>query len=86
MYIADRNDHRIRRIAVNGIITTVVGTGAGTANFGDNGPATSCTLYQTWGVGLDLVGNLLFHDAYGYTIHKVDATTGIVTRYVGKLI
>ena len=56
VYIADRENHRIRKVTVStGIITTIAGTG--TASYsGDNGPATSATLVCPQGVALDAAG------------------------------
>jgi hypothetical protein len=48
VYLADSNNHRIRRIALDGTITTFAGSGpagAGNGSFsGDNVPATSARL------------------------------------------
>ena len=56
VYIADTHNHRIRKVTVStGIITTIAGTGTGSYS-GDNGPATSATLYSTAGVTLDSAG------------------------------
>ncbi len=56
MYIADSNNHRIRKVTVaTGIISTVAG--AGTASYsGDNGQATAATLCYPCGVALDASG------------------------------
>ena len=56
VYIADTNNHRIRKVTVStGIITTIAGTG--TASYsGDGGSATSATLYLPYGVALDSSG------------------------------
>ncbi len=44
MYIADQENHRIRKVTIStGIITTIVGTGSGGYS-GDGGDATSATL------------------------------------------
>ena len=56
MYIADRHNHRIRKVTVStGIITTVAGTGSATYG-GDGGPATSAGLYLPIVVALDSSG------------------------------
>ena len=60
VYISDWYNQRIRKVTVStGIITTVAGTGSTTYS-GDNGPATSATLYYPSGVSLDASGNYLF--------------------------
>ena len=59
VYIADYNNHRIRKVTVStGIITTIAGTGSGSYS-GDNGAATSATLYLASGVALDASGRIL---------------------------
>jgi len=58
VYIADQNDHRIRKvIAATGVITTIAGTGSIGYN-GDNIAATSAQLYQPHGVAVDDDGNV----------------------------
>ena len=58
MYIADQGNNRVRKVTVStGIIITLAGTGTGSYS-GDNGQATSATLYYPTGVALDSTGNL----------------------------
>jgi len=53
LFIADTNNHRIRRVdAATGIITTVAGR-SGSGFSGDGGPATSAQLNQPAGLALD---------------------------------
>ena len=56
VYIADRYNHRIRKVTVStGIISTIAGTGS-SGYSGDGGLATSATLAYPWGVALDSSG------------------------------
>ena len=56
VYIADSGNNRIRKVTVStGIITTIAGTGSSSFS-GDNGPATSATLYLPTGIALDAAG------------------------------
>ena len=58
VYFADSNNHRIRKISTNGIITTVAGTGTG-AFSGDGGLATSAQLNTPIGIAVDSLGNVV---------------------------
>ena len=59
MYIADLYNNRIRKVTVStGIITTIAGTGSSIYS-GDNGAATSATLYDPVGVAVDASGRIL---------------------------
>ena len=59
VYIADRLNNRIRKVTVStGIITTIAGTDSASYS-GDNGAATSATLYWPVGVALDASGRIL---------------------------
>ena len=57
VYIADTFNNRIRKVST-GIISTIAGTGSTTYS-GDNGAATSATLYWPSGVALDASGRIL---------------------------
>lgn len=81
LYIADTDNHRIRKVSASGTITTVAGNGsAGYA--GDGGQATSASLYRPSGVALDLLGNLHIADTDNHRIRKVDAS-GTITTVAG---
>lgn len=83
-YIADANNHCIRKVTGGGTISTVVGTG-GTAGFaGDGGLATAARLNQPGAVCLDNAGNMYIADATNHRIRKVDALTGIITTIAGN--
>ena len=69
MYIADWYDNRVRKVTVStGIITTIAGTGTSSYS-GDNGEATSATLYRPFGVELDASGRILYYcPLHRYTV------------------
>ena len=46
-----------------GIISTIAGTGTGSYS-GDNGPATSATLFYPYGVAVDSAGTSLIYSKY----------------------
>ena len=81
LYIADRGNHRIRKVDSTGTITTIAGTGE--LGFGgDNGPAVQAQLRLPSGVAADVVGNLYVVDTFNHRIRKVDST-GTITTIAG---
>ena len=83
VYIADRNNERIRRVNPEGIITTFAGTGEwGYDSDEDGGPATEALLNWPADVALDEDGELYIADEYNNRIRKVDAD-GIITTVAG---
>ncbi|TMC61360.1 MAG: hypothetical protein E6J16_13135, partial [Chloroflexota bacterium] len=61
LFIADGNNHRVRRVS-GGIITTFAGTGAAGCG-GDGGPANQAQVSSPTGVTFDTAGNLFIsHD------------------------
>ena len=84
LFIADSEDHRIRRVAaVSGFITTVAGNGnAGSG--GEGGAATAAALNTPRGVAVDRAGNLFIADALNRRIRRVDSATGIITTPAGS--
>jgi DNA-binding CsgD family transcriptional regulator/sugar lactone lactonase YvrE len=78
VYIADQENNRVRRVAKNGTISTVAGTG--TRGFdGDGGPATAADLNTPRGLAVDTAGNLYIADTGNNLIRKVDAGGTIAT-------
>ncbi len=85
LYIADMNNHRVRKVTMStGIITTIAGTGTGTYNYVNNGDATSASLYYPNGVALDSSGNVYIADTSNQRIRKVTVSTGIITNVAGN--
>jgi sugar lactone lactonase YvrE len=75
VYIADRDNQRVRKIDSRGIITTVAGDG--TRRFsGDGGPATNASLAGPSGVAVDASGKLIIVDSGNSRIRSVNATQG----------
>ncbi|MGD0500985.1 MAG: putative Ig domain-containing protein, partial [Bryobacteraceae bacterium] len=81
LYIADANNHRIRKVSVGGIITTVAGNG-GYGYSGDGGSAVTAGLPYPYGVALDGSGNLYVTDLNNNRIRKV-SVGGIITTVAG---
>lgn len=83
LYITEYGNHRIRRVAPNGIITTFAGTGV--AGFtGDGGPASAARMFAPLSVLLDADGNLIFVDIGNFRIRRINTTTGVITTIAGS--
>lgn len=82
VFIADRGNHRIRKVDTNGIITTVAGSGARGAS-GDGGSATAAQLNFPMDVEVARDGTLYIADAINNKIRKVN-TSGIITTFAGR--
>lgn len=76
LYIADRNNNRIRRVGADGVITTVAGNGltCGSldtcADIGDGGPATAATVTSPSGVAVGPDGALFLGDNGSFTLER----------------
>ena len=81
LYIADRENHRVRKVNPKGIISTVAGNG--TAGFsGDGGPATQASLNLPCGMVVDKKGNLYIADRSNNRVRVVDSK-GNIRTYAG---
>lgn len=70
LYIADSDNHRVRRVDSSGTITTVAGTGE-RGYSGDGGPATAAALAEPYAVAVDAVGNIYIADSGNGSVRKV---------------
>jgi len=80
IFIADSANNLIREVDLNGIITTVAGTGE--QGFGgDGGAATSALLDTPMGIAVDSAGNLYIADTHNHRIREV--SSGTITTIAG---
>jgi uncharacterized protein (TIGR03437 family) len=78
VYVADLGNNRVRRIAPDGTITTVAGTGHD-GPLGDGAAATDAVLLTPRNVALDAAGNLYIAEFYGHRVRKVSPDGRITT-------
>lgn len=84
LFVADWQNHAIRRIdATTGIITTIAGTLGTAGSTGDGGAAASALLNNPFGLAFDSSGNLYVSEWGNRTVRKIDMGTGIITRVAG---
>ncbi|MBK6438057.1 MAG: hypothetical protein IPF88_05570 [Candidatus Microthrix sp.] len=82
VYVADRNNHRIRAInPTTGAVTTFAGSG--TAGFAD-GPGNTAQFNATAGVAVAPGGTVYVTDANNHRIRAINPTTGAVTTLAGS--
>jgi len=82
LYIADTDNHRVRRIEIDGSITTIAGTGTGGPATGDGGPATGAQLNAPAGIAVDGVGNVYVSDTGNHRIRRI-AIDGTIETIAG---
>lgn len=82
IYIADTHNSRIRKVSVDGIITTIAGTGE-EGYSGDGGPAISAKLNRPHGITVDKNNNIYFADYYNDRVRKI-TPDGIITTVAGN--
>ncbi|MGZ4179658.1 MAG: NHL domain-containing protein [Solirubrobacteraceae bacterium] len=86
VYIADSNDHAVRKVYPNGIVTRFAGTGqvcSTVRGCGDGGPAFLATMESPFGVAVDASGNVYVTDLERNDVRKIDAR-GTITTLAGS--
>ncbi len=82
LYIADSNNHKIRKVTPNGKIETYAGTGERKLS-GDGGSAKEATLNSPYDLTIDATGNLYIVDQDNLRIRLVDPS-GVISTVAGK--
>lgn len=82
LFIADTENHVIRKIDSNGIVTTIAGTGVAGLS-GDEGPASSAQLNLAEDIALAEDGSLYISDTQNDRI-RVILPTGIISTVAGS--
>jgi uncharacterized protein (TIGR03437 family) len=82
LYVADRLNDRVRKIGLDGNITTVAGSGL-PGYTGDGGPAMAAELALPSGVAVDSAGNLYIGDYANSVVRRV-TSSGLITTIAGS--
>src|SRR5688572_6124427 len=80
VYVADRNNHTIRKITPGGVVSTLAGV-AGSSGSVD-GTGSTARFYYPHGVTVDSGGNVYVADTYNQTIRKI-TPSGVVSTLAG---
>ncbi|MBI5610437.1 MAG: SMP-30/gluconolactonase/LRE family protein, partial [Deltaproteobacteria bacterium] len=78
VYVADSGNHRIRKVAADGTVTTLAGSTAGYAD----GTGAAAKFNQPIGIAIDRMGTLYVAEYAGHRLRKITAE-GVVTTLAG---
>lgn len=80
LYVADRNNNKIRKISSTGLVSTLAGSGiVGSAD----GQGTVASFQYPYGLAVDATGNVYVADTKNLKIRKI-SSTGLVTTLAGS--
>jgi len=82
LYVCEVDNHVIRRIAPDGIITTVAGTGK-RGYSGDGGPPLQATVNEPYEIRFDKTGKLLWVEMKNHLVRRMDAGTKTISTVAG---
>jgi len=82
IYIADNGNNRVRKVDINGIITTIAGNGVA-AYSGDGGLATAASINGPKGIAIDNSGNLYIAE-YNTSVIRMVNNKGIINTVAGN--
>ncbi len=80
VYVADTVSSTIRKLAPNGVVTTLAGV-SGSRGSAD-GVALAARFYRPGGVAVDAGGNVFVADSYNNAIRKI-TSSGVVSTFAG---
>ncbi len=83
LFIADFNNHRVRKIDLDGMISTFIGTGA--LGDGTNGTATQIDLNHPTGLTIGPDGNYYLAAWHNWKIKEISAANEVVSKFAGTL-
>jgi sugar lactone lactonase YvrE len=81
LYIVDTFNHAVRRLAPDGTITTVAGTGV-EGDAGDGGMAIAARLSQPFGLALDQDGTVYIGDRGNFRVRRI-SPDGMIDSIAG---
>ena len=82
IYIADTDNHRIRKVDSRGVIATIAGMGQN-GFAGDGGAGTQAQLNAPQGIAVDERGYLFIADTNNHRIRLLDLDSGLIQTVAG---
>jgi streptogramin lyase len=82
IYFCEYEGQVIRKVAADGKISTIAGTGK-VGYTGDGGPALQATFSKPHEIRFDKAGDLFIADMVNHAIRKVDMKTGTISTFAG---
>ena len=82
VFVADSDNHSIRKITPGGAVSTFAGSTSGVAG-ATNGTGTAARFNYPEDIAIDSVGNIYVADTYNHTIRKINSA-GVVTSLAGQ--
>jgi len=80
LYVADTDNHKIRKITASGVVTNIAGSGtSGSAD----GTGTQASFYYPQGIAVDGTGTLYVADTDNQKIRKIEPG-GVVSTFAGS--
>jgi sugar lactone lactonase YvrE len=76
LYVADTNNHRIRKITSEGVVSTFAGNSQGNSD----GPGTNAAFNLPYGLAVDSAGVVYVADSYNNSIRKI-TSEGVVSTF-----
>lgn len=83
LYVCDMSNHVIRKIARDGKMSTVAGTGK-RGYAGDGGTARQAELNEPYEIRFDIAGNMYFVEMQNHVVRRVDAKSQVISTVAGN--
>lgn len=83
IYVADSNNHAIRKISSAGVVTTIAGIASSSGS--SDGTGSAALFNQPTGITVDIAGIVYAADSSNHNIRKI-TSDGVVTTFAGTTV